>query len=142
VRPQARRGLTLVELLVVIAIVLFLSTFLIANLAQSSRLRAQQVATRALVTQCELAIASYRGEMGDLPPSLATLLSPQTKKLVTGDPSDPRSIREVTFPPFLVLAKEQISMDGKEILDAWGDPLRYDRNRTKGLVWSDNLRDP
>jgi prepilin-type N-terminal cleavage/methylation domain-containing protein len=134
-----RKGLTLIELLVVVAIVMFLSSLLIANLASSARRKTYDSATRALVASCEVALTAYRSELGVHPPDLKTLLAPRTRTIFTGDPGDPRSVREITHPPFLVLAKEQISLDGKDILDAWGDPLSYDPTRASGIVWSRNL---
>jgi len=143
VSARAKRGLTLIELLVVMGIIIFLSAFLIAHLAPAANLQAKNSATRALIAQTELALGAYRSEMGAFPPDLQTLMKQRTKTITIGsDPNDPRSVREVTFPPFLVLAKEQISADGKDILDAWGDPLHYDATRSKGLVWSDNLPGP
>ncbi|MEZ0229597.1 MAG: type II secretion system protein [Planctomycetota bacterium] len=134
-----RRGLTLIELLVVIAIIMFLSFFLIANLARSARIKTYDAATRALVASCEVALTGYKSEFGVYPPDLKSLLAPRTRTVVTGDPNDPRSVREITHPPFLVLAKEQISLDGKDILDAWNDPLLYDPARATGIVWSKNV---
>jgi type II secretory pathway pseudopilin PulG len=137
-----RRGLTLIELLVVMAIIMFLAYILVAHLAPSARRKTYESATKALIASCELALQGYRSEMGQYPPDLKTLLAPRTRTIVTGDPNDPRSLREVTHPPFLVLAKEQISLDGKDILDAWGDPLQYDPTRATGLVRSKNVDSP
>jgi prepilin-type N-terminal cleavage/methylation domain-containing protein len=141
VKAPRRRGFTLLELLVVMAITLILATLLIAYLRPIAVNQSQKTATRAVIQQCQLAIGAYKAEFGALPKDLQTLLRPNSKTVTTGDASDPRNTRVVTFPPFLVLPDEQISSETKDILDAWGDPLHYDPTRAQGLVWSDHLKE-
>jgi hypothetical protein len=104
--------------------------------------KALEAGTTGTIQQVELALTAYERDEKHLPPDLKTLLLPRTKTVVIGEASDPRSVRTVTLPPALVLPREQISKDGKDILDAWGDPLHYDPTRTARRVWSDHLNGP
>jgi type II secretory pathway pseudopilin PulG len=140
VRPS-EEGLTLIELLVVMGILVALATLLIAHLGPYSRTASRQEATRALVKRVDMAVQSYKTELGAYPPDFVHLLTRQTKTVVTGDASDPRSTVTLSLGPFLVLPKERISPDGKDILDDWDTPLHYDPTRSLGWVWSDNVTD-
>ncbi len=138
---ERRSAFTLVELLVVMGIVLALATLIIAHLGPHGRDASRQEATRALVKQVDMAVQSYRTELGAVPPDFTYLLTRRTKTIVTGDASDPRNTVTLSLGPFLVLQKERISPDGKDILDDWDKPLRYDPTRSLGWVWSDNVAD-
>jgi prepilin-type N-terminal cleavage/methylation domain-containing protein len=155
-RSRLEAGFTLLEIMSVIAILAILMSILLYGIGKY-RIKAYEEGTRGLIEQVRAALESYHGDFGAYPPDgfdpqePAIRMAGGSKVAIHGSAclvyflgvaqiiqtEVGEDVRQKIVGPYLELKESMISGDGDldlriaspktEIIDAWGNPIHYDR---------------
>lgn len=117
-------GLTILEMVVVVLIITALVSIMTPVLTNKVT-EAKYAAVKAQIAELEVAIANYRNDLGDYPPTGIDLLR---EALSFGLVEAPNPVPLSWKGPYIEMDEEMVNKNNGAIIDIWGNDLAYIHN--------------